>query len=75
MAFYIKNEKNKLLNNRFRLRETLDVSGSVFSKHLKSLEEANCVLLTKRKGMPPQRTWPALSADGRTAYSGQVKVL
>jgi DNA-binding transcriptional ArsR family regulator len=31
------------------LREKLDVSDSVLSKHLKSLEEANYVRLTKRK--------------------------
>ena len=57
------------------LREKLDVSDSVLSKHLKSLEEANYVRLTKRKDMGRQRTWLALSADGRIAYNGHVKAL
>ena len=57
------------------LREKLDVSDSVLSKHLKSLEEANYVRLTKRKDMGRQRTWLSLSAEGRKAYSGHVKAL
>jgi DNA-binding transcriptional ArsR family regulator len=57
------------------LRDKLDVSDSVLSKHLKSLAEANYVRLTKRKGMGRQHTWLALSTDGRIAYSGHVKSL
>ena len=57
------------------LREKLDVSDSVLSKHLSSLEDANYVRLTKRKDMGRQRTWLALSAEGRIAYSGHVKAL
>ena len=57
------------------IREKLDVSDSVLSKHLKSLEEADYVRLTKRKDMGRQRTWLSLSADGRVAYSGHLKAL
>jgi DNA-binding MarR family transcriptional regulator len=57
------------------LRDKLDVSDSVLSKHLKSLEEANYVRLTKRKDMGRRHTWLALSTDGRVAYSGHVKSL
>jgi DNA-binding MarR family transcriptional regulator len=57
------------------LREKLEVSDSVLSKHLKSLEEANYIVLTKRTDMGRQRTWISLSADGRTAYNGHLNAL
>lgn len=57
------------------LRDKLMVSDSVLSKHLKSLEEANYVRLTKRKEMGRQRTWLSLTSDGRIAYSEHVKAL
>jgi DNA-binding MarR family transcriptional regulator len=57
------------------LREQLEVSDSVLSKHLKSLEEAHYVVLTKRTDMGRQRTWLSLSADGRVAYNGHVQAL
>jgi DNA-binding MarR family transcriptional regulator len=57
------------------LREKLDVSDSVLSKHLKSLEEAGYVRFAKRKDMGRQRTWLSLSTEGRAAYKGHVKAL
>tara|TARA_R110002167_G_scaffold281745_2_gene487053 strand:+ start:1513 stop:1803 length:291 start_codon:yes stop_codon:yes gene_type:complete len=57
------------------LREKLEVSDSVLSKHLKSLEEASYVHLSKRTDMGRQRTWLSLSSEGRKAYSGHVKAL
>lgn len=57
------------------LREKLEVSDSVLSKHLKSLEEASYVRLSKRKDLGRQRTWLSLSAAGRVAYKGHVKAL
>ena len=57
------------------LREKLEVSDSVLSKHLKSLEEANYVCLTKRTDIGRQRTWLSLSAEGRKAYNGHLKAL
>jgi DNA-binding MarR family transcriptional regulator len=57
------------------LREKLDVSDSVLSKHLKSLEEANYVRLNKRKNMGRQYTWLSLTSAGRIAYTEHVKAL
>lgn len=57
------------------IREKLEVSDSVLSKHLKSLEEASYVCVTKRKDMGRQRTWLSLSTKGRVAYEGHVKAL
>lgn len=57
------------------VREQLGVSDSVLSKHLKSLEDAKYVVLTKRTDMGRQRTWLSLSADGRMAYNSHVKAL
>ncbi|WP_339723337.1 transcriptional regulator [uncultured Paraglaciecola sp.] len=57
------------------IREKLEVSDSVLSKHLKSLEEANYVQLTKRKEMGRQRTWLSLTVKGRVAFKAHVKAL
>lgn len=57
------------------VREQLDVSDSVLSKHLKSLEDANYVVLTKRADLGRQRTWLSLSAEGRKAYNSHVRAL
>lgn len=57
------------------LREKLDVSDSVLSKNLKSLEDANYIRSSKRKNMGRQYTWLSLTADGRIAYSEHVKAL
>lgn len=57
------------------LREQLDVSDSVLSKHLKSLEQARYLVLAKRTEMGRQRTWLALSDDGRKAFSRHVLAL
>lgn len=55
------------------MQEQLEVSDSVLSKHLKSLEDANYVVLTKRTELGRQRTWLSLSAEGRKAYTCHVK--
>ncbi len=57
------------------LRDKLEVSDSVLSKHLKSLEDAHYIHLTKRIYMGRQRTWLSLSPDGRNAYAGHLKAL
>lgn len=57
------------------LREQLEVSDSVLSKHLKSLEDAKYVVLTKRADMGRQRAWLSLSNEGREAFTGHVKAL
>ncbi len=57
------------------LREQLDVADSVLSKHIKSLEEADYVVITKSTSEGRQRTWLSLSAAGRKAFAGHVAAL
>jgi DNA-binding MarR family transcriptional regulator len=57
------------------LRDALEVSDSVLSKHLGALEEAGYV--KRRKGVHRGRrtTWIALTAQGRKALSAHVAAL
>lgn len=57
------------------MRDHLDVSDSVLSKHVGVLEEAGYV--TRRKGMHEGRrtTWLALTARGRRALTSHVAAL
>ncbi len=57
------------------LRDHLDVSDSVLSKHLATLEEAGYV--RRRKGVHRGRrtTWVALTSPGREALRGHVAAL
>ncbi|MFC6152790.1 winged helix-turn-helix domain-containing protein [Nocardioides yefusunii] len=57
------------------LRETLGVSDSVVSKHLKTLEEAGYVKVSKGVLDRRTRTWVAMTKAGRTAYRGHVAAL
>ena len=57
------------------LRDELDVSDSVLSKHLKVLEEAGYVVLKKSTIASRVRTRAALTAAGRRAYAGHVAEL
>ena len=57
------------------LREQLDVSDSVLSKHIKSLEEAGYVAVVKRREFGHRRTWHSLTSVGRGAYTEHVKEL
>lgn len=54
------------------VKEQLNVSDSVLSKHIKTLEEEGYVKLTKRTDMGRQRTWLSLTQRGLTAYDGHV---
>ena len=58
-----------------RLRESLGVSDSVLSKHLKVLEGAGYVEVAKARGASYPRTWVALTRDGRRALAGHVAEL
>ena len=57
------------------VREALDVSDSVLSKHLGALEEAGYV--KRRKGVHRGRrtTWISLTSRGRKALSAHVTAL
>ena len=57
------------------LREQLDVSDSVLSKHLKSLEESGYIAPAKKTDFGRQRTWLSLTPKGVAAYTAHVKEL
>jgi DNA-binding MarR family transcriptional regulator len=57
------------------LRDFLGVSDSVLSKHLKLLADAGYLDVIKRAENGRQRTWIALSRDGRRAYQNHVREL
>lgn len=57
------------------IRESLDVSESVLSKHVKTLEEAGYVKVRKAASDGRQRTWLSLSAPGRKALKGHLSAL
>lgn len=54
------------------VRDAIGVSDSVMSKHLKQLEEAGYVKLTKAAENGRQRTWLSLTVAGRKAFAAHV---
>jgi len=57
------------------LRNSLDVSDSVLSKHIKQLEEAGYVSQRKENVDGRQRTWAYLTKSGRVAFAAHVEAL
>ena len=57
------------------IRDRIGVSDSVLSKHLKQLEEAGYVALTKAPFDGRQRTWLSLTVAGRAAFAAHVSEL
>ncbi|HZZ67741.1 MAG TPA: transcriptional regulator [Phenylobacterium sp.] len=57
------------------VREMLDVSESVLSKHVKVLEEAGYVEIRKKTLAQRQRTWLALTPAGRKAFAAHAAAL
>ena len=57
------------------LREALDVSESVLSKHIKTLEEATYVSVRKTPLDGRTRTWISLTSAGRKALKGHLAAL
>jgi DNA-binding MarR family transcriptional regulator len=57
------------------LRDALEVSDSVLSKHLKQLEEARFVQLDKVPTGGRVRTWLSLTGLGRKAFAAHVREL
>ena len=57
------------------VRELLDVSDSVTSKHVKTLSDAGYVAITKPMGLGRVRTWLELTPEGRVAYRNHVAAL
>lgn len=54
------------------LRDALEVSDSVLSKHLRALDEAGYVHLRKATSDGRVRTWVAFTAKGRRAFEAHV---
>jgi DNA-binding MarR family transcriptional regulator len=57
------------------LRDELEVSDSVLSKHLKQLEDAGYVKQRKKKVNGRQRTLVYLTRKGRQAFEGHAEAL
>ena len=57
------------------LRERLEVSDSVLSKHLSQLEEAGYVALAKNPVGGRRRTFVSLTATGRRAFQSHMAAL
>lgn len=57
------------------VRNAIQVSDSVLSKHVKTLEEAGYVAVRKAAQGGRQRTWLSLTSAGRTAFASHVAEL
>lgn len=57
------------------LRDLLGVADSVLSKHLKVLQDAGYLTVSKPTGRGRVRTWVRLTPEGRHAYAGHVAAL
>ncbi len=57
------------------IRERLEVSDSVLSKHLKALQDAQYVKQKKGSDMGRKCTWLSLTTAGRKAYSEHLLAL
>ncbi len=57
------------------VRDELGVSDSVLSKHVKVLDEAGYLLVSKAVVASRQRTWLAITAGGRRALAGHIAEL
>lgn len=57
------------------IRDTLKVSDSVLSKHLKQLEDAGYIKLTKTPVDGRSRTWASLTPAGKKAFAAHVAEL
>ncbi len=57
------------------LRDTLEVSDSVLSKHIKHLETAGYVSQRKGSADGRKRSWVYLRGEGRKAFRSHVKEL
>lgn len=57
------------------VRDAIQVSDSVLSKHVKTLEEAGYIAVRKAAQGGRQRTWLSLTSAGRTAFASHVAEL
>lgn len=57
------------------IRDRIEVSDSVLSKHLKLLEDAGYVKLRKAASEGRQRTWVSMTPAGKKAFAAHVSEL
>lgn len=57
------------------LRDSLEVSDSLLSKHLASLESAGYIQVTKGYVGRRPRTWYSLTPEGRAAFDAYIATL
>lgn len=57
------------------LRQTVEISDSLLSKHLAALADAGYVSLRKAALGGRQRTWAAITRRGREAFGAHVRAL
>ena len=57
------------------VRDAVGVSDSVMSKHVKQLEDAGYVAVSKAAAGGRQRTWLKLTNEGRAAFRAHVAEL
>lgn len=57
------------------LRDTVEVSDSLLSKHLAALESAGYIVVTKGYAGRRPRTWYSISPEGRSAFDAYITAL
>ena len=57
------------------IREALDISESVLSKHIKTLDEAGYLKISKTPSEGRVRTWLSLTGAGRKALKAHLAAL
>ena len=57
------------------IKDLVEVSDSVLSKHLAALNQAGYVRLEKAKRDGRQRTWASFTTKGRNAFASHVRAL
>ena len=57
------------------LRQTVQISDSLLSKHLALLADAGYIALRKATTAGRQRTWAAITRAGRIAFGNHVRAL
>ena len=57
------------------IKDLVEVSDSVLSKHLSALNQAGYVKLEKAKRDGRQRTWASLTSKGGKAFASHVRAL
>ncbi|ALE15695.1 Transcriptional regulator [Altererythrobacter epoxidivorans] len=57
------------------IKDIVDVSDSVLSKHLSALSDAGYIKLKKAARDGRQRTWASLTSSGRKAFAAHMRAL